>query len=89
MLYDEVKKMIGLCKYCFGCNKLELEDFKEVTNCNVFICADKEGYEKVDLDTKSKVAKKIVEAHNGKIEVEYPKFSHFPRFFFYLIHYKY
>lgn len=36
----------SLCKYCYGCMKLELEDFKEVTSCKGFVCADKEGYEK-------------------------------------------
>jgi len=26
-----------ICKYCYGCNKLELEDFNGVVRCNNFM----------------------------------------------------
>ena len=36
-----------LCKYCMGCNKLELEQFEGVHNCSNFIQAEPDWREKM------------------------------------------
>ena len=35
-----------VCKYCYGCNRLEDEQFEGVKNCKNFIPAIKDWYEK-------------------------------------------
>lgn len=30
------KKLKGICLYCLGCNRLELEDFEGVNRCGSF-----------------------------------------------------
>jgi len=35
-----------ICKYCYGCNKLELENFEGFINCSNFLPADKKWQEK-------------------------------------------
>ena len=36
-----------LCKYCIGCNKLELEQFNGVRNCSNFIQAEPDWQKKM------------------------------------------
>lgn len=35
----------NVCKYCFGCNKLEDENFEGIKNCKNFVPAVKDWYE--------------------------------------------
>ena len=47
-----------ICKYCFGCNKLELESFNGTRNCRRFIPAF--------TDWRSAYDKAIKEKYGGK-----------------------
>lgn len=31
------KKLKGICPYCLGCNRLELEDFEGINKCEYYI----------------------------------------------------
>lgn len=35
-----------ICKYCYGCGKLELEQFEGLINCSKFLATDKDWQDK-------------------------------------------
>ena len=51
--YPELKKN-KLCFYCYGCNKLEISDYKGVNRCKDFVSAIVDYQEKIREELKKK-----------------------------------
>ena len=51
--YPELKKD-KLCFYCYGCNKLEIAEFKGVSRCKDFVSAVADYQEKIREELKKK-----------------------------------